>query len=101
MMRGQDLDALEALVRRVVAPAPRRRWDGDLGLLLQPIPCESAASAAFVGRGDRSHASTDRAAEREDQPPEIRSEMKRAHLLRMPPRHRGFDPAAFAQSRTQ
>jgi hypothetical protein len=100
IMRGKEFGDLAALAVLVVAPVRGRFSDRDLGLLFQPIPFQPPVGPAFVGRGDRPHAPADRAAEREDQPPEIRSEMKRAHLARMPSRHTGFDPVAFAHSRT-
>ena len=100
IVRVKKFDDLAALAVLVAMPAPGRLGDRDLGLLFQPVAFESPFGAAFVGRGDRPHAAADRAAERKDQPPEVRSEMKRAHLARMPRRHSGFDPTAFAQSRT-
>jgi len=43
---------------------------------------EPPIGPAFIGCGDRSHASADRPAERQDQPPEVRSEVKRALLVK-------------------
>src|SRR6185312_13482108 len=96
---GKEFHELPALAVLVAASPPGCLGDRDLGLLLEPIAFESPIGPPLVGGGDRPHGAEYRAAERKEQPPELCGESKRAHLARMPPRRRGFDPELFAQSR--